>query len=67
MYATRNTRTILQYLAEMPFLERSELAAAAGLPPSTVRDALSRLHENDLVEAVRHSRSATSRVSFAGA
>ena len=62
MYATRNTRTVLQYLAEMPFPERSELAAAADLPPTTVRDALSRLHENGLVEAVRHSRSGTSRV-----
>ena len=62
MYATRNIRTVLQYLAAMPFTERSELAAAASLPPSTVRDALSRLHENGLVEAVRHSRSGTSRV-----
>ena len=62
MYATRNTRTVLGHLAAMPFTERSELAAAASLPPSTVRDVLSRLHENGLVEAVRHSRSGTSRV-----
>jgi len=62
MHATRNTRMALQYLAEMPFLERAELAAAAGLPPSTAGDVLSRLHENGLVESVRHSRSTTSRV-----
>ena len=62
MFTTRNTRTVLQYLAAMPFLERSELAAVAGLPSSTVRDVLSRLHENGMVEVVRHSRSGTSRV-----
>ena len=62
MFTTRNTRTVLQYLGEMPFIERSELAAVADLPSSTVRDVLSRLHENGLVEVVRHSRSETSRV-----
>ena len=62
MYETRNVRKVLQYLAAMPFTEHSELAAAASLPPSTVRYVLSRLHENGLAESVRHSRSGTSRL-----
>ena len=62
MNVTSNTRVVLKYLAEMPFLERSELAAVADLPSSTVRDVLSRLHEKGSVEFIRHSRSGTSRV-----
>ena len=56
-------RTVLQALAEMPFVDSSELAAAAGMPPRTVRYVLRRMCDERLVEAVSHSRCNSSRTT----
>ena len=60
--ATPSNIRVLGALAIMPFLERSELAATAALPSSTVRDTLSRLHKRRMVEFVQHARSGSSYV-----
>ena len=62
MKSTPSNVKVLGTLAAMPFIERSELAATAALPSSTVRDTLNRLHKNRMVEFVRHARSGSSLV-----
>ena len=46
----------------MPFLDSVELAAVAGLPERTAREALSRLHLHGCVAMVRHGRADSFRV-----
>ena len=45
----------LRVLAAMPFLDRLELAAVAGVSEGTAHNALSRLHGDGLVGYVRHA------------
>ena len=53
---------LLSALAAAPFAERDELAAFAGLPPSSTLESLLRLEARGLVAFVRHTRTNTSRV-----
>ena len=46
---------VLRVLAAMPFLDRLELAAVAGMSEGTAHNALSHLHGNGLVGYVRHA------------
>ncbi len=62
MKSTPSNIKVLGSLAMMPFIEREELAAAADLPSSTVRDTLNRLRKNRMVEFVPHARSGSSLV-----
>ena len=48
-------RAVLRRLARMPFLDRLELAAVAGLPERTAYSAVDRLVGAGLVAAVRHA------------
>ena len=59
---TQNAVHLLNALARTPFAERDELAAFAGLPPSSALESLLRLEARGLVAHVRHTRSNTSRV-----
>ena len=52
--AERDGRT-LSVLAAMPFLDRLELAAVAGVSEGTAHNALSHLHRDGLVGYVRHA------------
>ena len=45
----------LRVLAAMPFLDRLELAAVAGVSEGTAHNALSHLHGDGLVGCVRHA------------
>ena len=58
----QNSLRLLDTLAMAPFPERDELAAFAGLPPSSALESLLRLEARGLVAHVRHTRSNTSRV-----
>ena len=51
-----STDETLAALAQMPFLNSIELAAVAGLPERTAREALRRLDEHGCVGMVRHAR-----------
>ena len=59
---TPNSSRLLSTLAHTPFVERDELAAFAGLPPSSTLESLLRLEVRGHVALVRHTRSNTSRV-----
>lgn len=48
-------RAVLRRLARMPFLDRLELAAVAGLPERTVFSAMDRLVSAGYVAAIRHA------------
>ena len=58
----QNTVHLLNTLAHTPFVERDELAAFAGLPPSSTLESLLRLEARGRVGHVRHTRTNTSRV-----
>ena len=45
----------LRYLAQMPFLDRLELAYVSGTADRTVHDAVARLEQRGLVKSVRHA------------
>ena len=45
----------LRVLAAMPFLDRLELAAVAGVSEGTAHNALSHLHGDGLVDCIRHA------------
>ena len=45
----------LRVLAAMPFLDRLELAAVAGVSEGTAHNALSRLQDDGLVDCIRHA------------
>ncbi len=57
-----NSVRLLNALACMPFAERDELAALAGLPASSTLESLRRMESQGMVAFVRHTRSNTSRV-----
>ena len=59
---SENSVRLLSALAAAPFAERDELAAFAGLPPSSTLESLLRLEARELVASVRHTRTNTSRV-----
>ena len=59
---SENSIRLLDALARTPFAERGELAAFAGLPPSSTLESLLSLEECGLVAFVRHTRTNTSRV-----
>ena len=59
---SENSVRLLSALASVPFAERDELAAFAGLPPSSTLESLLRLEARGLVAFVRHTRTNTSRV-----
>ena len=46
---------VLRYLAQMPFLDRLELAAVSGVSEGAAHDALSSLRSEGLIEPVRHA------------
>ena len=50
-----STELILSRLAEMPFLDRLELASLTGLPESTVYQAIRRVEDDGLVASVPHT------------
>ena len=56
MNTSFSTNETLAALAQMPFLDSIELAAVAGLPERTAREALRRLDEHGCVGMVRHAR-----------
>ena len=58
----QNSVRLLSALASAPFAERDELAAFAGLPPSSTLESILRLEARGLVASVRHTRTNTSRV-----
>lgn len=58
----QNSARLLGALAQTPFVERGELAAFAGLPPSSALESILRLEALGLVAFVRHTRTNTSRV-----
>ena len=51
----RSTELILSRLAEMPFLDRLELASLTGLPESTVYQAIRRVEDDGLAASVPHT------------
>ena len=51
----RSTDLIMIRLAEMPFLDRLELASLTGLPESTVYQAIRRVEDDGLVASVPHT------------
>ena len=55
MSSLRRDDLTLRTLAAMPFLDRLELAAAAGLGERTAHNSLAALHGEGLVEFVRHA------------
>ena len=57
-----NQVSLLKTLAAAPFAERGELAAFAGLPPSSTLELLLGLRARGLTAFVRHTRANTSRV-----
>ena len=57
-----NSVRVLDALAYTPFAERGELAAFAGLPPSSAMASLLGLEARGLADFVRHTRTNTSRV-----
>ena len=57
-----NSVRVLDALAAAPFAERGELAAFAGLPPSSAMTSLLGLEARGLAAFVRHTRTNTSRV-----
>ena len=59
---TQNSLRLLDTLAMAPFPESDELAAFAGLPPSSALESLLRLDARGLVAFVHHTRMNTSRV-----
>ena len=52
----RSTELILSRLAEMPFLDRLELASLTGLPESTVYQVIRRIADDGLVASVPHTQ-----------
>lgn len=60
MSSLRRDDVALRTLAAMPFLDRLELAAAAGLGDRTAHNSLAALHGEGLVEWVRHAAPLTS-------
>ena len=56
MNTSFSTDETLAALAQMPFLDSIELAAVAGLPERTAREALRRLDEHGCAGMVRHAR-----------
>ena len=62
MNTSFSTDETLAALAQMPFLDSIELAAVAGLPERTAREALRRLYEHGCVGMVRHARTDGFRV-----
>ena len=59
---SENSARLLGALARTPFAERDELAAFAGLPPSSTLESLLWLEARGLVAFIRHTRANTSRV-----
>ena len=59
---SENSVRLLGALARTPLAERDELAAFAGLPPSSALESLLGLEARGLVAFVRHTRTNTSRV-----
>ncbi len=55
MSSLRRDDVALRTLAAMPFLDRLELAAAAGLGERTAHNSLAALHGKSMVECVRHA------------
>ena len=51
----RSTDLVLSRLAEMPFLDRLELASLTGLPESTVYQAIRRIVDDELVASIPHT------------
>ena len=62
MNSSIRVREVLQKLGEMPLLNSEELSAVASIPERTARDVLCRLQDEALVDSIRHSCSATSRM-----
>ena len=62
MYISRSTDLTLAALAQMPFMDSTELAAVTGLPDRTVRDCLRRLSSHGFLETVPHIRADGARV-----
>ena len=61
-HITDNDLRILDTLSRVPYAEHRELAAFAGLPPSSALDSLRRLHAGGLADFVQHTRGEASRV-----
>ena len=59
---SQNSLRMLGALARTPFAQRDEIAAFAGLPPSSALVSLLGLEAHGLMAFVRHTRSNTSRV-----
>ena len=59
MSASERDGEALRVLAAMPFLDRLELAAVAGMTERTAHNALTSLEEQDLADAVRHASAIT--------
>ncbi|MYC08007.1 MAG: hypothetical protein F4X57_12690 [Chloroflexi bacterium] len=59
---SQNSLHLLGALAHTPFAECDELAAFAGMPPSSTLESLLGLEARGLVAFVRHTRTNTSRV-----
>ncbi|MDE2686471.1 MAG: replication-relaxation family protein [Chloroflexota bacterium] len=59
---TENSVRLLGALARTPFAEQHELAAFAGIPPSSTLESLLALEAKGLAAFVRHTRTNTSRV-----
>ena len=55
MSETERDVDALRVLAAMPFLDRLELAAVAGVSEGTAHNALSRLQSDGLVDCIRHA------------